>query len=255
MKERSKSIPACEVDPDPWNLEGISRALGVPAMPEQHPQLGAGVTFRFPQPAGPEAVLKLYPKMFLARYRSGLLALDVSHVHTLRASSGMLALHAADASHRAGLLLHPTDGLGLTIAPADAPINPELVPQPADHPNLDSPDRPESDQPETQDEQPGAERPTRVTLTGRLGRNPHLRTTKGGKLVAETALAVHRGEATDWHTVLFFDELATEAKQTLAKGQLVTIVGYRHEREARTRGGGVRTKAEIYAASVPTPAR
>jgi hypothetical protein len=96
----------------------------------------------------------------------------------------------------------------------------------------------------------GAEQANRVVLTGRLGRAVSLRTTARGKTIGRVPLAVHLGEKTEWHTVLFFDDAANRAAAELSKGQMLTVIGYRHSREVTDRDGGTRQVEEIYAASV-----
>lgn len=69
-------------------------------------------------------------------------------------------------------------------------------------------------------------------------------------------LGVHGGEKTLWHDVLFFDEKAERVAAELSKGQLVTVVGYKHEREAEVKKGNTTFKkkvVEIYGALVQTP--
>lgn len=101
-------------------------------------------------------------------------------------------------------------------------------------------ERPENDQVEPT--------PTRLNLTGRLGRPPSFRTTRNGKLIASFPLAVRDDEGnTTWHTVLAFGERAEKLRDQLAKGQHVDVIGYRHEREVRNKRGGSRTIEEIYA--------
>jgi single-stranded DNA-binding protein len=100
--------------------------------------------------------------------------------------------------------------------------------------------------------QPQAEKANRVMLTGRLGRNVYLRTTATGRVIGRVPLAVHRGEETDWHVILFFDEKAQKAAEQLAKGQLVNVVGYKHYREIKGKDGNTKQVEEIYAVDVPT---
>ncbi len=91
----------------------------------------------------------------------------------------------------------------------------------------------------------------RLTLSGRLGRTPTFRTTRNGALIASFLLAV-RDEAgtTTWHTVLAFDERAEALRERLDQRQSVAIIGYRHQREKRTKGGEPRLVEEIYATVV-----
>lgn len=92
------------------------------------------------------------------------------------------------------------------------------------------------------------ERRPRLALTGRIGHTPILRTTQKGTDVLRLSLAVHQGEQTDWHTILFFGERAKELAQAefAQKGRLVTVVGYPHQRDVRMRTGGIRQVEEVY---------
>jgi hypothetical protein len=100
-------------------------------------------------------------------------------------------------------------------------------------------------------EQTADEKQQRITLTGRVGKVPHLRTTKGGKTIATFPVAVHQEDgSTTWHTVVAFDERAQKLHETLTKGQSVQVIGYLHEREAKTKGGQPKIVQEVYAAVV-----
>ncbi|MGE0229252.1 MAG: single-stranded DNA-binding protein [Dehalococcoidia bacterium] len=95
------------------------------------------------------------------------------------------------------------------------------------------------------------ERAERVRLSGRLGADVSFRTTKGGSTVARFPLGVtgEGGEAS-WHQVVAFGARAERLRGRLTKGHQVEVVGYWHDREARTRGGRVQLVRELYAAAV-----
>ncbi|MCO4745455.1 MAG: single-stranded DNA-binding protein [Proteobacteria bacterium] len=74
----------------------------------------------------------------------------------------------------------------------------------------------------------------RVTIIGRLGRDPELRVgAKTGKKVATISLATNRAfkkdgewhEATDWHRVKCFDRLAEQVVERLHKGEVAGVIG------------------------------
>ena len=69
----------------------------------------------------------------------------------------------------------------------------------------------------------------RVLLTGRLTRDPELRTLASGKTVTQFAVATneYRGgaEKSEYHNVVTWDRLAEICGQYLGKGQLVAIEG------------------------------
>ena len=75
----------------------------------------------------------------------------------------------------------------------------------------------------------------KVSLIGRLGRDPEMRYTASGTAVCTFTLATNRyrrdgadgqpQEETDWHTVVTWDKLAETCNQFLTKGRLVYIEG------------------------------
>ncbi len=76
----------------------------------------------------------------------------------------------------------------------------------------------------------------KVILIGNLGRDPEIRTTNGGKVVASLSIATseswrdkqsgERRERTEWHRVVIFNEgLTRVAEQYLRKGSKVYIEG------------------------------
>ena len=69
----------------------------------------------------------------------------------------------------------------------------------------------------------------RVLLTGRLTRDPELRTLASGKTVTQFSVATneYRGgtEKSEYHSVVTWDRLAEICGQYLGKGQLVAIEG------------------------------
>lgn len=74
----------------------------------------------------------------------------------------------------------------------------------------------------------------RVTLIGRLGRDPELRTgVSTGRKVATLSVATNRAfkrgdswqEETDWHKVKCFDRLAEQVVKGVGKGDPVGITG------------------------------
>ena len=69
----------------------------------------------------------------------------------------------------------------------------------------------------------------RVTLLGRLGKDPETRTSQAGKAVTKFSLATDRGwgekKTTDWHACVCFDKTAEIAAKFLAKGRQVAVEG------------------------------
>ncbi len=91
----------------------------------------------------------------------------------------------------------------------------------------------------------------RIILSGRIGAQPHFRTTSRGTDILGFPLAVHDqpGE-TQWHAIRVFGERAWALRNSLLKGQAVEVVGYTHLRERTHRTGETETREEVYAAGV-----
>jgi single-strand DNA-binding protein len=74
----------------------------------------------------------------------------------------------------------------------------------------------------------------RVQLIGRLGRDPELKNTSGGKKVCSFSLAVNRNwknregesqEATEWFNIEAWERLAEICGEFLTKGSLIFLEG------------------------------
>jgi len=94
----------------------------------------------------------------------------------------------------------------------------------------------------------------RVLLTGRLTRDPELRTTAGGKAVAQFSVASHEfvagKEKPEFHNIVTWGRLAETCGRYLGKGQLVAIEGRLQTRTWDDEAGKRHWKTEIVAASV-----
>jgi single-strand DNA-binding protein len=94
----------------------------------------------------------------------------------------------------------------------------------------------------------------KVLLTGRLTRDPELRTTAGGKAVTTFAVATsdfHEGaERAEYHNVIAWDRLAEVIAQYLGKGQQVAVEGRIQTRTWDNDHGERHWKTEIVASSV-----
>jgi hypothetical protein len=96
----------------------------------------------------------------------------------------------------------------------------------------------------------GKETKERVVITGRVGRLPTLKTIKTG-LMAKFPVGEHQPDgSTIWHTVVAFGKNAEGLRDSLTKGQLVTVSGYPHQREIAGKAGQTRTVTEIYLAGL-----
>ena len=94
----------------------------------------------------------------------------------------------------------------------------------------------------------------RVLLTGRLTRDPEMRTVANGKTVTQFSLATneYRGgqEKAEYHTVVTWDRLAEICAQYLGKGQLVAIEGRLQTRQWEDERKLRHWKTEVVAAQV-----
>ncbi len=94
-----------------------------------------------------------------------------------------------------------------------------------------------------------------VTLVGRLGRDPELRTTRNGKVVASMSVATSRSrkvddgwiEMTEWHKVIAWEKTAERAARDLKKGSPVVVGGELRYNSWVDDQGVKRHKAEIWA--------
>ncbi len=94
----------------------------------------------------------------------------------------------------------------------------------------------------------------RVLLTGRLTRDPELRTLASGKTVTQFSLATndYRGgtEKAEYHNVVTWDRLAEICGQYLGKGQLVAVEGRIQTRQWEDDKKVRHWKTEIVASAV-----
>jgi single-strand DNA-binding protein len=94
----------------------------------------------------------------------------------------------------------------------------------------------------------------RVLLTGRLTRDPELRTTAGGKAVAQFSVASHEfvagKEKPEFHAIVAWDRLAETCGRYLGKGQQVAIEGRLQTRSWDDDRGQRHWKTEVVASHV-----
>jgi single-strand DNA-binding protein len=98
----------------------------------------------------------------------------------------------------------------------------------------------------------------RVTLVGRLGRDPETRFTSEGKAVANTSLATdetfkdrsgERQKRTEWHSLVIWGKQAEIAQQYLKKGSLLYVEGRIQSRKWEDKEGQERIAYEIIVTS------
>ena len=94
----------------------------------------------------------------------------------------------------------------------------------------------------------------RVLLTGRLTRDPELRTLANGKPMAQFGIATndYRGgtEKTEYHNVVTWERLAEICGQYLGKGQLVAVEGRLQTRQWEDDRNVRHWKTEVIASNV-----
>lgn len=96
----------------------------------------------------------------------------------------------------------------------------------------------------------------KVTLIGRLGGDPELKTLEGGTAVARFSLATSDSykdkdgnwqERTDWHNVVVWRDQAERAAKTLKKGEMCYVDGKVSYRKYTDKDGQERTVTDIVA--------
>ncbi len=179
-----------------------------------------------------EAAVEVFPQTRIVRLLSGYSGIELFDVGGVTRRSGRLRFESDYGSEK---------------------VAGEVAPDGTFHyirvPGRDDSGRFEEAPVEASDETP------RVTLRGRLGAEPHFRTTtRRGELVASFPLGTHPdSETTEWHPIMAFGERAKRLQEhPLAKGQLVEVVGYVHERVGRTRSGDTKITKQIYATAIRT---
>jgi single-strand DNA-binding protein len=94
----------------------------------------------------------------------------------------------------------------------------------------------------------------RVQLLGRLGADPDMRFTAGGKPVANLRLAVNSGsgenQSVQWFRVTAWDKLAEIVNQYAGKGSRILVDGRLQEREWTDKENIKRYSTEIIASEV-----
>ncbi len=97
----------------------------------------------------------------------------------------------------------------------------------------------------------------KVTLIGRLGRDPELKYTASGTAYCRFSMATddswtdrnsgERQERTEWHNIVAWERLAEICGQYLAKGRMVYIEGSISSRQWEDKEGNKRTSFDIRA--------
>ena len=97
----------------------------------------------------------------------------------------------------------------------------------------------------------------RITLVGRLGADPEIRTLGSGTMVAKFSLATSESyqdragqwqEETQWHDVVVWRHLAEKAQKTARKGSLMYLEGKLTHRKWEDKDGNPRKTTEVVGA-------
>ena len=95
-----------------------------------------------------------------------------------------------------------------------------------------------------------------VTLLGRVGADPELRSTKSGTAVVQLRLATDRYSKsnetteTDWHSVVVWGKTAEAMARYVAKGDRVHVTGRLQQHSWQTDSGELRSRTEVHANEV-----
>lgn len=107
----------------------------------------------------------------------------------------------------------------------------------------------------------------KITLVGRLGAEPEVRTLENGAMVAKFGLATSESyrdkagewqEQTEWHDVVVWRALAERAQEYLKKGSLIYLEGKLTHRKWQDKDGNNRKTTEVvgsYYRVMPTASR
>ncbi len=95
-----------------------------------------------------------------------------------------------------------------------------------------------------------------VTLLGRVGADPELRSTKSGTAVVQLRLATDRysksneSTETDWHSVVVWGKTAEAVARYVDKGDRAHVTGRLQQHSWQTDSGDRRSRTEVHASEV-----
>lgn len=250
-----------------WLPNDIADAVGAASEPQVDHILGTGVRFHLGSPPGTH--FELFPDAGIVR-----IATPDVHIALVRQPppviepTGIVFSRATETSS-SHLTIAPDGAVTLTLTPGFKQPIPVAAPKtPADtslsaERSIDQvgSDKPVSDDAVTPEAAPSdpvdsgstSETQPRTSLRGRLGSAPRFRTTPKEVLIARFPLAVYVPEtdSTTWHKIVAFGERALRLQaDELRKGELVSVVGYEHERTVTDKAGNERKEVELFAAVI-----
>ncbi len=262
--EQEHGRPQDETVPQRWDSAGLGEALRVLPSPITDVAYGDGHEY-----AIGDLRLAIFPTTRVARLTSPDARLELYRQDPPTISEDGVVFARADRPTTAGLMVDADGFATYLINPADSSEPSESSQAPVSAPDTldvspagqaavqeDSGTR----QQHSLDPSPAPTPPSlttdddkqeRVTLQGRVGRMPALRTTRTGKTVAQFPLAVRDEQNnTTWHTIVAFDERAKKLQEAVKKGDPVQVIGYKHVKEQQGKDGKLKRVEEIYAVVV-----
>ena len=95
----------------------------------------------------------------------------------------------------------------------------------------------------------------KVILVGHVGKDPGVRFTKEGRLIASFSLATHEikkesREHTEWHNIVAWGKMGEFVEQYIKKGQLVCVEGALRTRKWEDKEGGSRSITEVFTSNI-----
>lgn len=100
----------------------------------------------------------------------------------------------------------------------------------------------------------------KVILLGRAGRDPETRYTSAGSAIVNLSIATsetwkdkasgEKREATEWHSLVFYDRLAEIVGEYVRKGSLILVEGKLRTRKWQDKSGADRYTTEVHVQSM-----
>lgn len=94
----------------------------------------------------------------------------------------------------------------------------------------------------------------RVTVVGRIGKNPEMRYTKNDKEVVNFSVATtekyQNNKSTEWHQMVCFGKKAQFVNQYISKGDLVAVTGRLKTNKWKDKNGNNRYTTQIYISTI-----
>ena len=235
-----------------WDLEAVAHHLKAETTSLDDELLGLGSRFLIGMAEPPVTALELYQTSSVARIfcqnlviQLGSIAPPVVPTSEVAADQESVIIQNRGEDNDLRLGITAEGEVSLFIAPHQAVVLPQT--SQADEP----PNQTELQATELGPAEPIAEpKQERITISGRIGAAPSFRTTSRGSLVARFPVAEHQEQTTIWHQVLVFGHRAEQLRDALVKGESVEVIGYVHERPAKSDAS--KLIKEIYAALIKT---